>query len=394
VITISHRPSAVARCTALLTVEHGRIAADTTRVTAVLRGAALGGPASARRQELLLAHPAVQAWSRLKPERVIPDQITPADFKPNRTRSNVTVFRLAGVGPGGTDVIAKRCKAAYGLIERTVYERILPHVSVPGPDFYGAVPGGPGEPDVCWLFLGKIGGEKYDTQPPEHRAAAAWWLGVLHTEARAVVEHADLPDAGPSRYRAQMHATRDVITAAADNPAFTASDLAFLDGLLAQFDELDEHWELLERACTGLPATLIHGDFNGKNVRVQQTPESPHIAVFDWEYAGRGVPCVDLAPAARFAATPDLATYWSVVGPRWPMCRQDDVERLATCGVVFRALASFEWESNHLVRPWGNAFLPAYEAYQAELVDALRRLGWAARAARSPALGHVMSGAR
>jgi aminoglycoside phosphotransferase (APT) family kinase protein len=183
-----------------------------------------------------------------------------------------------------------------------------------------------------------------------------------------------------------MHELRDVMRRAADNPAFTAGDLDFLEGLLDQFEELDAHWDRLEQACTGLPTTLVHGDFNGQNVRVQQTPEGPQIVVFDWEYAGRAVPCVDLAPGLRFAATPDLATYWSVVRGRWPMCRHEDVERLATCGTVFRVLASLQWQSHHLVQPWANAFVSTFQMYQAELVESLRRLGLA-RAARAAVLG-------
>jgi hypothetical protein len=336
----------------------------------------------------LLAHPAVQAWSRLHPERVVPDHITAADFKASKSRANLNVYRLAGVGLGGTTVIAKRCRAEYGLVERTVYERILPHVSLPSPHFYGAVPGGPADPggDVGWLFMSELQGEKYDSHRPDHCAAAARWLGVLQTQARDVVEHAGLPDIGPARYRAQMQATRDAIRGAADNPALTADGLAFLDGLLALFDELDEHWDRLDEACTGLPATLVHGDFNGKNVRVQQSPEGPQIAVFDWEYAGRGVPCVDLAPARRIAATPDLPTYWETVRPQWPGCRQADVERLAACGVVFRTLASFEWESDHLAHPWANAFVSIFEVYQTVLVDALGQLGWKVSAGRLPVL--------
>ncbi|HKA59887.1 MAG TPA: ATP-binding cassette domain-containing protein [Gemmatimonadales bacterium] len=387
VITISHRPSAIARCTALLTVERGRIVADTTRAPAPHVPVLAQGSAAVRRHEQLLAHPAFQAWSRLNPDPVIPDHIMPADFKANKARPNQTVYKLAGVGPGGADVIAKRCKADFGLIERIVYERVLPHVNVPSPDFYGSVPGGRGDPDgVCWLFMKQISGEKYDPQRPEHRAAAARWLGVLHTEARSVVEHTGLPDAGPARYRVQLRATRDWMQRALENPVFTAVELAFLDRLRNEFDELDEDWERLEGACTGLPATLVHGDFNGKNVRVQQTAEGPCLAVFDWEYAGRGIPCVDLAPVSQFSAVPDLATYWSTVRPRWPACRQEDVERLAACGTVFRVIATLEWASNNLVHPWANAFLKPFEMYQAELGGALRRLGWGARATPSPVL--------
>src|SRR5207244_11355602 len=69
VIIISHRASAVARCTALVTMERGGIVADTTRLEpaspplpALVPAV---GSASARRREILLAHPAVQAWQRL-----------------------------------------------------------------------------------------------------------------------------------------------------------------------------------------------------------------------------------------------------------------------------------------------------------------------------------------
>src|SRR5206468_7251387 len=101
----------------------GRVVADTSRTTVTLRPAPLAPPrptvvpvgsASARRQEILLAHPAVQAWQRLNPERVVPDRITPAKFKPNKPRPNLTVYRLEGVGADGAAVIAKRCTRESG----------------------------------------------------------------------------------------------------------------------------------------------------------------------------------------------------------------------------------------------------------------------------------------
>src|SRR5436309_2425054 len=310
VIIISHRPSAVARCAAMLTIERGRVVADTSRTAVTLRPqprptVAPVGSASARRQEILLAHPAVQAWQRLNPERVVPDRITPAKFKPNKPRPNLTVYRLEGIGADGAAVIAKRCTRESGRIERTVYERVLPQVPLAGPRYYGTVDGPP-EDDVCWLFIGEIAGEKYDMLCPEHRVAAARWLGILHTEARFAAAHAGLPDAGPSRYRAQMRATRDLIRDHVDNPAFGGADVAFLDGLVARFEALDEEWDQLERASNGLPSSLIHGDFNAKNLRVLESAQGVHIGAFDWEDAGRAVPGIDLAqavdPSCRIAA--------------------------------------------------------------------------------------------
>src|SRR5207249_11000770 len=152
---------------------------------------------------------------------------------------------------------------------------------------------------------------------PGRRAAAARWLGVLHTEACSVAGQAWLPEAAPRRYRAQMRATRDAVRRHLDNPAFSRADLAFLDVLLEQCADLDEHWGRLERDCSGLPPTLIHGDFNGKNLRVQTAPSGPRIVAFDWADAGLAVPAVDLAqvatPSFRMSASPDLAAYGSAV---------------------------------------------------------------------------------
>ena len=379
VIIISHRPSAVAQCSAMLRIEHGRIVADTSKLAAP--PSAPPRLASARREEMLLAHPAVQAWRRLNPERVLPERITPAKFKANKTRSHLTVYRLQGLGPEGEAVIAKRCDRGEGLVERAVYERVLPHVSLPGPHFYGAVE----DQDACWLFIREVHGEKYDVERPDHRAAAARWLGVLHTEACGVAGRAGLPDAGPRRYRDQMRATRDAVRNHLHNPAFSHDDLAFLDELLEQFDELDEHWDRLERDCSGLPPTLIHGDFNGKNLRVQTAPSGPQLVAFDWADAGLAVPAVDLAqvatPSFRMSASPDLATYCSVMRRRWPECDHADIERLANCGSVFRALAVITWDANHLAEAWADAFLPNLRIYQAELISALDHLGWPVRSA-------------
>src|SRR2546426_2376670 len=367
VIVISHRPSTLAGCSALLTIDGGRVVADTTPAAVE----ALPAPAppsrtptralSEKRRENLLAHPAVQAWRQLNPDHVVPDRITPAKFKPNKPRPNLAVYRLEGVGADGAAVIAKRCTRGGGQIERTIYERILPHVPLPGPRYYGTVPRSPEDPaeDGCWLFIGEIHGEKYDRLSPDHRAAAARWLGTLHTEARSAADQAGLPDAGPTRYHEQMLATRDLIREQVDNPGFSAADVAFHDVLVARFDELDEDWDRLVRTGTGLPPTPIHRDLHGKNPRLPATPPGLRGGAFHWGGAGGAVPGIDLAqavdPSCRISASPDLTTYWAVVRDRWPNCDQTDIERLATCGAVWRALAvitdrkSTRLNSSHLV---------------------------------------------
>ena len=127
----------------------------------------------------------------------------------------------------------------------------------------------------------------------------------------------------------------------------------------------------------------MHGDFNGQNLRVLATPAGPQIAAFDWMDSGRGVPTTDLAQAAatacRISASPDLATYMSVVRELWPDCDREEVERLATCGAVFRALAAIEWNAQIYFPEWANMLVPSLRKYDAELAHALDRLGWARR---------------
>src|SRR5437764_9300964 len=159
VIIISHRPTTLAGCSAVLTLEQGRVVRDTTRVlpeTAAIQPTPKRAPAIAatgRRLENLLAPPAVQAWRRLGPDRPAPDRVAAATRRGGR-------FRLEGVGAEGSTVIAKRCMRRDSLVERTVYERILPFVPLSGPRYYGVVadPNEDPEKEVCWLFIGEIQG--------------------------------------------------------------------------------------------------------------------------------------------------------------------------------------------------------------------------------------------
>src|ERR671923_2768822 len=119
----------------------------------------------------LLAHPAVQAWSALQPLRLEPGSIHVL-----REGRKAGLYRLTGVGLAGSDVIAKRCAAETAVIERTIYEEVLPHVPVTAPHYYGFRMEGDGE--TCWLFLEDVGSERYSESSEEHHALAARWLGL------------------------------------------------------------------------------------------------------------------------------------------------------------------------------------------------------------------------
>ena len=375
VILITHRGSLLEGCTAVLAIEKGHIVMDTGRPLA-------GAPpppvsAGSARRPNLKNHPAVHAWCQLYP-LTEPLGITPLVV---RRRKNM-VYRLEGAGHAGTAVIAKRCPNDVAQVERTVYEDILPRLAFPSLRHYGSLAEPEGE--YSWLFMEEASGADYSNFLAEQRAQSARWLGLLHNSVADAGVTARLPDAGPNRYLDCLRASREYMRQHLDNPVLWPDDVSFIHEIQARLDDLEAHWNLFEEICEGMPQTLVHGDFNGKNMRQRSVNGDNTIVVFDWEHAGWGVPAVDLAqltaPSRRLAANPDIPTYWSIVQARWPGASQEACWRLAHCGTVFRMLTSLSWDTQHLAYDWAHAFVGGMQSYAAELDAALERLDWAGHA--------------
>jgi ATP-binding cassette subfamily B protein len=376
VMVITHRPSMLEGCAALLVLENGRIFADTTRRP--LAGAcppAAPSPAGKRRSNIM-SHPAVQAWRQLYPHA------EPLRITPLRVRRKSRVYRLDVAGRAGTAVIAKHCGKTQALVERAVYEEILPRAAVPSLGYHGFVEDQDGE--CCWLFMDEATGDNYTNLLAEHRAQAARWLGLLHTSAADVDASRCLPDGGPRRYLDLLRAVCEFMQQHLDNPVLTRDDVIFIEGIQAHLHDVAAHWDRLEAACDdGVPQTLVHGDFSEKNLRLRSATGNTTVSVFDWEYAGWGVPAADLAqlavPFSRLSANPDLPTYWSAVRERWPSASAEALRRLANCGTVFRALAGLYWDMPNLANDWAHECVGGLQVYVSELDDALERLGWGKR---------------
>src|SRR5438445_12003525 len=107
-----------------------------------------------------------------------------------------------------------------------------------------------------------------------------------------------------------------------DNPVLSPEDVISIEGVQARLDDLATRWNLVEEICAGVPQTLVHGDFNGKNIPLRSANGNTTILVFDSEAAGWGVPAVALAqagaPSSGLSTNPDVPTYWSTVRDRWP----------------------------------------------------------------------------
>ncbi len=318
----------------------------------------------------LLEHPAVKAWSELQPRRVEPESIAIlCEMKKSAT------YRLEGVGLADSAVIAKRCRQADAVIEQTIYEEVLPHLPITAIHYYGIVE----EPnsEFCWLFLEDAGREEYSPYIEEHRVLAAQWLGFMHTSAARVAPADLLPDRGPGHYLEHLQSGRDKILRNLANPALKADDLVVLKSIVSQYEVLESRWCQVKEFCEGLPWTLVHGDFTGKNLRVRVGPAGIALLPFDWEDAGWGVPAPDLAQSALrgsggFSANPDVATYWSVVRDHWPSLDLQTMQRLANCGKTFRCLAAINWNAQSLAYECPEWAMGDMRIYQAEMVDAIQ----------------------
>src|SRR5216683_448337 len=100
-----------------------------------------------------LRHPAAQAWGQLCSKRIEPHFIELLQEVRN------CVYRLGGVGPRGTAIIAKKSIARYAHVEQAVYQDILPHLPISSLTFYGRFD--ERESEYSWFFLEDAGGEEF-----------------------------------------------------------------------------------------------------------------------------------------------------------------------------------------------------------------------------------------
>jgi hypothetical protein len=130
--------------------------------------------ASAILTERLDEHPAVLAWVAATSHETVPEAIHVL-----RERGHKGLYWLPGLAPGGAAVFAKRAVAPRTLIERTIYEDVLPHLQLTAPHYYGSCV----DDAHGWLFVEDVGDRRYSKHEPEHLALAARWFGTFHLAA-------------------------------------------------------------------------------------------------------------------------------------------------------------------------------------------------------------------
>jgi len=327
----------------------------------------------------LVEHPAIQAWRVLQLGPVEPQGIE--TFEQNKKS---VIYKLLGVGLGGSAVIAKRCLYATALVERTIYEAVLPHLPLPCLHYYGFVQS---DEEWCWLFFEDAGNEAYSPQIEEHRVLAARWLGIMHASAAHLAAASQLPDRGLNHYWARLQSAHAALERAIAGLTLNRDDRSLLESIVSHCDLLKGHWRQLEEACEPVPRTIVHGDFVRKNVVVRTGPSGIVLLPFDWETAGWGLPTTDLATAelAGFAAdaaavseSPEISAYRWAVCRFWPQFGGHDPRVLANLGMIFRLIDAVEWGCAGLARGRSgeakSGSLARLRFYQGPLADAIQAL--------------------
>ena len=315
--------------------------------------AELGWTIAVTRRPIIIAdptidqHPALEAWNRRRSTR---DKLATLevwrDIK-NLHGYKSLVYRLVFRDGGRQAVFAKHCQAGRGNIERLFYEEILPDLGVSSPAYHGSLEEADGS---CWFFLEDVGPQRLSEHDPVHRALASRWVGQLHQRGTGIAAASRLREAGPERYLTHLHAARARIRRNLANPAFTEEDRAALLSVLAAQDRIESWWSAVERACAGVPKTVVHGDFQPKNVHVREETSGLALYAFDWETAGWGVPAADLVLNSRGSEMiqVDPEVYVSELDGQWPNVDAATIARLSTVGYLLRRIAVIDWESMQL----------------------------------------------
>lgn len=282
---------------------------------------------------------ATTAWLDVGATHRMPERVSILHEKAGKS----VVCRLIAAGPFGESIIGKHTMFEPARIEALIYERVLAELDIEVPKYYGFLP----EPDgkSAWVFIEDAGEIRFQKDDAEHRVLAAYWLAKLHTDAVQLASELNLPQYNAFHYQELLQSARKKIDIGMGNPTFSHWHLEVLQAVLNELAFIASHWNTVEQFCMQVPATLVHGDFVEKNVRMRVYSSKTSLVAFDWESVGFGVPAVDLVNV-------DAATYSAAVKPVRPIFTETFTQRLVDLGTVFRTLQLISWAGDTLGFDW------------------------------------------
>lgn len=146
---------------------------------------------------------------------------------------------------------------------------------------------------------------------------------LLKQETMCNVQTAnDMEDAKPLWYAIARHADNFILEATGES----------LDNIRNKLiDSIYTWWHSVE----SLNRTLIHNDFNPRNIAITERQGQPTLCVYDWELASLGIPQRDLAEFLCFALPPDHDNHEARY---YIECHRQMLENTSGCAIM-----SDEW---------------------------------------------------
>jgi ATP-binding cassette, subfamily B, bacterial len=357
---IAHRLSTLDACDVRLRVEGGAVA-QVAPIETIRRSAAARAVIGKRQRPVLGVDAAVTSWAHVRPTGAPSTPTAAVTLKPFKGGS--VVHRLVGLGPGGSDVIAKCADRATVEFECSLYTDVLPSLPVETVACYGAARSR--DEALAWIFLTDAGGMPYSPERPDDRRVAARWLAAMHTAAACRPAPTWLPARDAAHYHGLLERSCRSIVDGLGNPALSPEQRTSLRVVLRRAETLLDRWPDVLRLCAAMPQTLVHADFVAKNVRVNGRT----LTAFDWESAGWGPLGIDLQSI-------DIDEYARAVEAAWPHFDRSDMATFARVGRLFRLTSCIEWETWALQTEWLRRVVRNLPVYESELGAAMADLGW------------------
>ena len=106
--------------------------------------------------------------------------------------------------------------------------------------------------------------------------------------------------------------------------------------VVRRLDAIEAAWSVCDDLVGGLPTTLVHADYTGKNLRHRALESEPAVVPFDWDMSGWGAPSATWrrSISAHTSSTPDPS------GAGVPRI----LDRLADLGRAFGLVVAIGWE--------------------------------------------------
>lgn len=290
---------------------------------------------------------AFNAWKKLFPDSPEPRHV---DILKQQNRSNI--YRLVGIGPKRSNVVAKRREYDKAMVESIIYSEVLPKINMKTLYYYGFVEEQTeaGGRQFAWLFLNDFGDWNYSTYSRKQHTLLAKWLGEFHVASSDLEKiKNNLPERSAEYHNKRfLQNALDLIPRVLTEHILEKEERILLENILRKFEVLSKLWNDIVIFCKQVPNTVIHGDCLPKNIYFQKEGDEFLAIPFDWSAAAWGPIGLDLGQTALpyrniWPEEPNIDEYYSQVKIKWPDIQLKTVQQLSHLGQLFWAIDVISW---------------------------------------------------